>query len=359
MRNLGITKEDSKGNHQQVIAPLERPLDKCIASTSLVSMIFVYKFLYHLPYHRILIMLSQMGVRVPKSTLESWVKIGANRIRALYQIHRLCVYNEIYQMIDESPIKVQDSNKKGICHQGYMWVRYAPLSKSVLFEYHKSRSAKGAIDDLATFKGFIQTDGYSGYTSLSKNTDLIHLSCWAHARRYFEQALTNHEEYATYILKEIQTLYAVEQEAREEELTHDKRHALRLEKSLPVINKIGQFIAKHKGLPPRTPIGKAILYCINHWDSLQNYLHNGMLEIDSNLVENAIRPLAIGRKNYLFAGSHDAASDIAMFYSFFGTCKKHDIEPQSWLKYVMDNIQYTPAKNFKDLLPQFIGKNIL
>uniref|UniRef100_UPI0005C48446 IS66 family transposase n=1 Tax=Thermophagus xiamenensis TaxID=385682 RepID=UPI0005C48446 len=133
-----------------------------------------------------------------------------------------------------------------------------------------------------------------------------------------------------------------------------------LEKSLPVINKIGTYINKHKSsVIPRSPLGKAFEYCKNRWTSLQNYLTNGMLEIDSNPVENAMRPLALGRKNYLLAGSPDAATNIAMFYSFFGTCKKLEIDPQMWLKYVMENIHTTPSENFKELLPQFIDKSEL
>ena len=144
--------------------------------------------------------------------------------------------------------------------------------------------------------------------------------CWAHARRYFERALDNDQERASHILKLIQLLYAIEAIARDKELTHDQRHTLRLEKSLPVINEIGNYIYKQKdNTTPKSPIGKAFEYCSNRWTSLQNYLTNGMLEIDSNLIENSIRPLALGRKNYLFAGSHDAAQNIAMFYSFFGT----------------------------------------
>jgi transposase len=241
-----------------------------------------------------------------------------------------------------------------------MWVRYAPLSKSVLFEYSKSRSANGPIDDLNSFRGFVQTDGYSGYTFLAQKAGLTHLSCWAHARRYYEVALKNDHQRASHVLRLIQILYAIEAIARDENLTHDQRHALRLEKSLPVINEIGAYINKHKGsVMPKSPMGKAFEYCNNRWTSLQNYLTNGMLEIDSNLVENSIRPLAIGRKNFLFAGSHDAAQNIAMFYSFFGTCKKLDIDPQKWLKYVMENIHITPAENFKELLPQFIDKSLL
>jgi transposase len=177
-----ITKEDEKGNQRQVIADLNRPIPKCIASAALLAMIYTDKFIYHLPLYRILKRIIRMGVPLPASTLASWVKLGAQLLQPLYAVHRLYVFREIYQMIDESPIKVQDKDTPGACHQGYMWVRYAPLSKTVLFEYYKSREAKGPIDDLKTFKGYVQTDGYAGYTYLASLQNITHLSCWAHAR---------------------------------------------------------------------------------------------------------------------------------------------------------------------------------
>jgi len=355
-----ITKEDERGNQKQVIAELDRPIAKCIASSALLTMIFINKYIYHLPLYRTLNQIKQMGVPLPSSTLESWVKLGAQHIRPLYAVHRLHVFSEIYQMIDESPIKVQDKDKPGACHQGYMWVRYAPLSKSVFFEYYKGRSTNGPIDDLSTFKGYIQTDGYSGYTYLALKQNITHLSCWAHARRYFDKALGNDKERASHVMKLIQLLYAIESLARESEMTYEQRHALRLDKSLPIINEIGQYIHQERNkVTPKSPIGKAFEYCANRWISLQNYLTNGMLEIDSNLIENSIRSLALGRKNYLFAGSHDAAKDIAMFYSFFATCTKNNIDPQKWLTYVMQNINDTKASKLKYLLPQFIDKNLL
>jgi hypothetical protein len=241
-----------------------------------------------------------------------------------------------------------------------MWVRYAPLTKSALFEYYKSRSSNGPIDDLATFIGFIQTDGYSGYTHLASLAGITHLSCWTHARRYFEKALKNDKHRAEHVLKLIQLLYAIEALAREAKKTHLERYDLRLEKALPIINEIGQYIYQERNkVTPKSPIGEAFEYCANRWTSLQNYLKDGMLEIDSNLVENSIRPLALGRKNYLFAGSHDAAKDIAMFYSFFATCAKNNVDPQKWLLYVMQNINDTKTSQLKFLLPQFIDKNLL
>jgi transposase/uncharacterized coiled-coil protein SlyX len=360
IRNKYITKEDEKGNQKQVIAQLDRPIPKCIASAALLTMIFVNKYIYHLPLYRTLAQIRQMGVQLPSSTLESWVKLGAELIRPLYAVHRLYVFREIYQMIDESPIKVQDKEKKGTCHRGYMWARYAPLSKSVLFEYYKSRSAKEPIDDLSTFTGYIQTDGYSGYTYLASLQGITHLSCWAHARRYFDKALANDSERASHVMKLIQLLYAIEALAREAEMNHEQRHALRLDKSLPIINEIGAYVQQERNkVTPKSPIGQAFEYCANRWISLQNYLTNGMLEIDSNMVENSIRPLALGRKNFLFAGSHEAAKDIAMFYSFFATCTKTGIDPQKWLTYVIKNINDTKTSKVKDLLPQFIDKNLL
>ena len=355
-----ITKEDERGNQKQVIAELNRPIAKCIASAALLTMIFINKYIYHLPLYRTLNQIRQMGVSLPSSTLESWVKLGAQLLQPLYAIHRLHVFREVYQMIDEPPIKVQDRDKLGACHQGYMWVRYAPLSKSALFEYYKSRSTKGPIDDLSTFIGYIQTYGYSGYTYLASQHGITHLSCWAHARRYFDKALENDHQRSSHVMKLIQLLYAIESLARESEMSYQERHALRLDKSLPIINEIGQYIQQERNkVTPKSPIGKAFEYCANRWISLQNYLTNGMLEIDSNLVENTIRPLALGRKNYLFAGSHDAAKDIAMFYSFFATCTKNNIDPQKWLTYVIQNINDTKTSQIKNLLPQFIDKNLI
>jgi len=360
VRNKYITKENELGNQKQVIAPLERPIPKCIASAALLTMIFINKYIYHLPLYRTLAQIRQMGVQLPSSTLESWVKLGAELIRPLFAVHRLYIFSEIYQMIDESPIKVQDRDKPGACHQGYMWVRYAPLSKSVLFEYYKSRSTKGPIDDLSTFTGYIQTDGYSGYTYLASLQGITHLSCWAHARRYFDKALQNDQQRASHVMKLIQLLYAIEALARESEMTYEQRHTLRLDKSLPVINEIGGYIQQERNkVTPKSPIGQAFEYCANRWVSLQNYLTNGMLEIDSNLIENSIRPLALGRKNYLFAGSHDAAKDIAMFYSFFATCTKNGINTQKWLTYVINNINNTKTSEHKYLLPQFIDKKLM
>lgn len=158
----------------------------------------------------------------------------------------------------------------------------------------------------------------------------------------------------------IKQLYGIERIAKEKDLTPEEKHAFRLEKSLPILNELGKYIYAHSKLElPKSPLGKAFDYCSNRWDALQNYLKDGNLEIDNNNIENAIRPLALGRKNYLFAGSHDTAKNIAMYYSFFGTCRKHNINPQKWLVYVLKNINNTKNIDLHKLLPHLIDRYLL
>jgi hypothetical protein len=154
-----------------------------------------------------------------------------------------------------------------------------------------------------------------------------------------------------------QQLYAIERKAREENLSHKQRHQLRLEKALPICNELGKWIAsEYKNTLPKSALGKAMGYCLARWDHLIGYLHDGALEMDNNLVENAIRPVALGRKNYLFAGSHRAAQNAAMIYSFLATCKKHNVEPYGWLHHVLQVIQDYKISKLTELLPQNFAK---
>lgn len=355
-----ISKEDEQGNQQQVIAELQRPIEKCIAGPELLASIFVEKFIYHMPLYRQLQRFKQNGVHIHSNTFDSWVSLTSKHVRPLYAVHKAYVLCESYLQVDESPIKVLDRDKPGATHQGYMWVYHAPMREAVFFDYKKGRSALAPKENLENFSGYLQTDGYVVYNSYGKKETVTHLSCMAHARRMFEKALDNDKQKASYVLELIQKLYAIERTAREENLSAQQRNGLRLDKSLPILNEISKYISEtNKTVLPKSPIGKAYDYCIHRWDNLMNYLKDGNLEIDNNLIENAIRPLALGRKNYLFAGSHDGAQNIAMFYSFFGTCKKHNIDPQKWLKYVIEHINDTKTSQLKYLLPQFIEKSLV
>jgi len=182
---------------------------------------------------------------------------------------------------------------------------------------------------------------------------VTHLACWAHARREFERALDNDKIRTEKAIRLIQKLYEVERQAKEEKLSAEQIKELRLTESLPVINELGKWIFEEiKSTLPKSLIGKAMAYAYARWDGLATYLHDGNLQIDNNPVENALRPVALGRKNYLFAGSHEAAQRAAMIYSFFAICKKHEVNPFQWLKYTLENIMAINHKNLKDLYPQ-------
>ena len=184
------------------------------------------------------------------------------------------------------------------------------------------------------------------------------MACWAHTRREFEKALQNDRPRAEKALLLIQKLYAVERKAREEGYSLEQVKNLRLEMALPVINELGEWISKEiKTRLPKSWISKAFAYAQNRWDQLSVYLNDGNLQIDNNQIENAIRPVALGRKNYLFAGSHEAAQRAAMIYTFFAICKKHEVNPYQWLKHTLKNISSINHKDIKDLYPQNYKKN--
>ena len=221
-----------------------------------------------------------------------------------------------------------------------------------MFDYQKTRSREGPNEMLKNFKGHLQTDGYNAYTNLDMKANIILLACLAHARRKFEHAKDNDYDRATHALKLIQSLYEIEHKARVNELNYEQIKNIRQEKALPVLQDMEVWLKQEiYNILPQSAIGKAFSYTLNMWERLKRYTEDGRFQIDNNLIENSIRPVALGRKNYLFAGSHDAAQQAAMMYSLVATCKINAIEPYNWLKNTISLISDYPAKNLQKLLP--------
>jgi transposase len=330
-----------------------RPIEKSSAGPGLLAIIPVEKYVDHLPLYRQIERYKREGINISDSTIGSWTAQIADLINPLYQTLVNQIIGQGYLQVDETPIKVLDRNKKSKTHQGYYWVYNAPMQNAVFYHYCQGRGREGPMKLLKDFNGYLQTDGYIVYEWFAKKPGITHLGCMAHTRRYFEKALSYDAEKAGQIMTLIQQLYAIEREAKEAGLTSSQRKELRLEKALPAMNALGKLIAHYnKTALPKSPMGIALAYSIQRWDTLLNYLYDGCLEIDNNLVENAIRPNALGRKNYLFAGSHDAAQRAAIFYSLFGTCKKNSVNPYLWLKKVLEIIPEYSANKLTDLLPQ-------
>lgn len=330
-----------------------RPIEKGIAGPGLLAHVMISKFVDHQPLYRQSKIIERHGVRIARSTLGDWVTATCEILAPLHALHREKVLSSAYLMADETPMPVLDYHKKGQSHLGYHWAYFDPLEKQALFDYRRTRGREGPRDCLKNFAGQLQSDGYQAYDEFEDREDIVLFSCWAHARRKFTEALDNDPRRAKYALGEIQKLYAVERAARENQLSHADRQALRQKNSLPVLKELEAWLRQnHLTTLPKSSIGKAIAYALKRWDRLLRYVDYGQVEIDNNLVENAIRPLALGRKNYLFAGSHDGARRAAMLYSLLATAKLHGIEPFAWLRDVLDRIADHPHKNLADLLPQ-------
>jgi transposase len=336
----------------------ERIIDKGIPGASLLAMILTAKYMDHLPLYRQKQIFARENIQIASSTIEGWTKQALEKLEPLYEKLVFDTKVQGYLQVDETPIKVLDSDKKGAAHQGYYWVYHAPLERTVLFDYSPTRGGIAAAGMLGNFKGYLQTDGYGVYEKYGKKKEVTHLACWAHARREFEKALDNDKQRAEKVLLMIQKLYAIESRIKEGELEAKQIKEIRLAESLPIINEMGKWIFEEiKNTLPKSQIGKAMAYAYARWDALSAYLYDGHLQIDNNLVENAIRPVALGRKNYLFAGSHEAAQRAAMIYSFFAICKKHEVNPFQWLKHTLENIMSINHKNLKELYPQNFKKS--
>ena len=331
---------------------IERPLPKAIAGPGLLAQIVIDKYVDHLPLYRQQERFKREGINIPYSTITDWVSGTCKLILPLYDALKLLIVQSDYLHVDESPFKVLDKDKKGETHRGYFWVYHNSIERLALFDYQPGRGREGPAAMLKDFKGHLQADGYSVYDFFKESEDVTVLHCMAHARRKFYEALANDKPRAEYALEQFGLLYALERKAKEAAFTHEQRLALRRQKAIPILQQLDKWMKEQYVMVlPKSAIGKALGYSIERWKELMIYAGDGKLNIDNNPVENSIRPVAIGRKNYLFAGSHEAAGRSAMLYSLLGTCKLHGINPFLWLRDTLNRIATHHINKIEELLP--------
>jgi transposase len=336
-----------------VIASLpSRPIEKGIAGPGLLAHVLISKFVDHLPLYRQRQQFQRHDVNIAASTLSDWVSASCELLQPLYPVLRTQIIHSAYVMADETPIHVLDRLKNGSTHLGYHWVYYAAVERLALFDYREGRSRAGPNTMLREFAGYLQSDGYTGYDEIGASDRVISVGCFAHARRYFVDAQSSDSERAAWMLSHIQQLYQIEAQAREASLDYEARFRLRQQCARPILDTIKTWLDEQciKVLP-KSAMGKAIGYMLNQWPRLSCYTTDGRLEIDNNLVENLIRPVALGRKNYLFAGSHHGARCAAIIYSLAATAKQHNVEPFAYLKDVISRIADHPHNKLELLLP--------
>lgn len=332
-----------------------RAIPKGNADETLLAHIVVSKYVDHLPFYRQTKIMARVGITLAESTMNGWLDAICKLLNPLYEHLQKRILESGYVQVDETGMPVQTTEKPGSTHKGYLWNFHAPLSYMVGFIYDKSRGVDLPQKILKNYKGVLQTDGYQVYNAISKESaDIVHLGCMAHARRYFDRALDNDPDRANYALSLIGALYKIEKDAQLSDLSSEERYNLRQIKSVPILNRFKQWLDEESmQILPKSRIGEAFIYAKNSWDKLISYTLDGSYLIDNNLIENTIRPVALGRKNYMFAGSHQGAERAAMMYSFLGTCKLNNVDPQQWLTDVLQRIPDHSIQKLDELLPNY------
>jgi transposase len=331
------------------------PLPRSNAGASLLAELIMGKYMYHLPFHRQISLFKLEGIRIPASTVNDWFAGCSDLLRALYYRLKEIVLESDYIQIDESTVPVINHEKQRAV-KAYLWVVRDVMKKLVFFYYDKgSRAQKVVIELLHNYKGAVQTDGYEAYSIYENKKGVLLLGCWAHARRKFIEALKEDKAGAQYALEQIGLIYAVESMADDQELDYQKRAELRARLAYPILFGFERWIIGY--MPKALPKGRmsqALIYTYSLFHRLSRYHLDGRYRIDNNLVENTIRPLALGRKNYMFCGNHDAAENAAIMYSLLGCCSASDVNPREWLTDVLTRIPYYNndySRDLADLLP--------
>jgi transposase len=361
LKNQSEQQNEGKERPTILIASLpESPIHKCMADTSLLTEIIIQKYLYHIPFYRQISRFTDLGVRISSSTVGDWFSQSCDLLKPLYDHLRRRILSTDYIQVDESTLPVIDNEKKRAV-KGYLWVVRNPDNGEVFFHYDRgSRSEKTAMMLLHGFNGAIQSDGYQVYKRFESLEGKLMLGCWAHARRKFDEALQENHKLATEALVQIQSLYAIEREADESGATPEQRREMRRTKAYPILVTFEKWLYdNYNALLPQSRTAKAISYTYSLFPKLSRYHLDGRYRIDNNLVENAIRPLAIGRKNYLFCGNAEAATRAAVMYSLLGSCKAAGVNPTEWLEDVIERIySYSNGKgNLEELLPHLWRKS--
>ena len=336
-----------------VIAPAPARLAQGgYASAGLIAWVAMAKYADHLPLHRQEKMFERWGAKISRQTMADWIALAAEAIEPVYKMMLRLLQEGGYVQVDETPVRCHDPDvKRGKTMQGWLWVVSRP-GGDVVFAWRLSRRHDELSKLLPGFQGTLQGDGYQAYAGMAKGNDkVVRVGCWAHARRKFHEALKESPVAALHVLRLIGHLYRCEREWKEGgQCGPALRASLRSSHfglTLPLLKRTAEALAKRT--LPNSLLGKACFYLLNQWESLAAHARLGHTEIDNNQVENAIRPSAVGKKNWLFIGHPDAGDRSAILYSIIGSCRRHGIDPHAYLRDILTRL---PAMtNQDDLTP--------
>jgi len=351
-----------------LIAPLpERLLDRSLPAPGLLAHIVVGKYCDHLPlYRQEQIYQQRHGVNLPRQSLTRWVELASEWLKPIYEQIRTGVMGGGYVQVDETPVDYLEPGN-GKTKQGYLWTCSRP-GGDVFYRWETSRAA-ACLDNIipVDFTGTVQCDGYSAYRAFANGrSGTIELAgCWAHVRRRFHEALEQSPKTAGWIMRQIQHLYRVEarlRESRDGGTGPKLREAVRAHESKPIVERLERAMIRLKSSGkhlPQSLVGIAVDYALGQWRTLDVYLEDGRVEIDNNLVENAIRPTALGKKNWLFMGDADAGERGAVIYTVIESCRRRGIDPYAYLKDVLTRLPKMTNHQIPEVTPAAWAKALV
>ena len=350
----------SDPDHAPILAPLpEKLLDRGVAGPGLLAHILVSKYCDHLPlYRQEQIFAQRSKINLPRQTLARWVELAADWLQPIYEQIRTGVMAGGYAQVDETPVAYLAPGH-GKTKQGYLWTCARPGGDAV-YRWETSRAAECLERIIPTgFKGVLQSDGYSAYRAFIQGRPEIALAgCWAHVRRKFHEALPQSPREAGWILRQIQHLYRIESLLREKNAGPNLRLAVRSQQSAPILARIKKalLLFKSRRHLPASLLGQAVDYALGQWTTLEVFLKDGRIEIDNNLVENAIRPTAVGKKNWLFMGEAGAGQRGAIIYTIIESCRRRAIDPYGYLRELLTRLPLLKNHQIGEMTPEAWAK---
>jgi len=356
------------------IAPMPKlAVPKSIATPSLLAQVATSKYVDALPLYRQEKIFARLGIDLSRATLAHWMVRMGDLVEPLVDRILAEIRSGALVQADETPFQVLKEPGKRAQSQSYLWALRGgpPAHPLIYYEYDPSRSGEVPKRLLRGYQGFLQTDGYEGYTAIGQEPGIVHVGCWAHTRRKYDEALRGQPRgkkagkkqakvsTARQALTMIQALYRIERSLRD--VSAEERHTARLERSQPALGKLRAWLdASRDRVPPQSLTGKAMHYMDRQWPKLVRFLEDGRIPLDTNLVENAIRPFVVGRKNWLFADTQAGARSSARLYGLIETAKANGIEPWAYLRLVFDQMpRVTLPEEVDALLPHNVDREAL
>ena len=337
-----------------VVAPAPvRVADGIMAAPGLLAHLLVSKFADHIPFYRLQMMFSQrQGVFIARAQMVLWTRHCVLLLEAIVLRIKKEMQVSGYVQVDETPVRYMDPENPGRCSQGYLWTALVP-GQCIVYEWHASRAA-ACLDSLLgkEYAGKIQCDGYSAYPAFARGKPITLIGCMAHLRRGFFEAREQSPAIAGWILNQIGILYGWEEQLRESRAGPALREARRSSHSRMVMERLGRALPKLQSrYLPKSPMGEAISYALNQWEAVCRFLDFGDAHIDNNAVENSIRPVCVGKRNWLFFGSEEAGTRNAAVFTLIQNCRLHGIDPYSYLKDVLEKLPATTNQQVAELTP--------